>query len=64
MNTPRRIRIDLNEPVELAIRNAINEVEKVGADIKLTKAVCLLDEAKNLVSDFIDEQKLKSYEQT
>lgn len=53
---PRRSNLDLNEPVELAIRNAINEVEKVGADVKLTEAVILLDQALNKVSDYIDEQ--------
>jgi len=54
---PRRIRLDLNEPAELAIYNAIQEVEKAGADPKLTKAVTLLSEAKNLVADYIDSKK-------
>lgn len=55
-NTPRRIRLDLNEAAELAIHNAIVEVEKLPADVRLTQAVIKLSEAKSLVSDFIDEQ--------
>jgi len=53
---PRRSRLDLNTPAELAIHNAIQEVEKIGADIRLTNAQIKLQEAKDLVSDFIDEQ--------
>lgn len=56
MNIPRRIDILRNTHAELAIRNAINEVEKVGADIKLTQSVILLSEALNKLSDYIDEQ--------
>jgi hypothetical protein len=56
MNTeiPRRIRLDLNTPAELSIHNAMQEVEKIGADVKLTNAVIYLSMAKDLVSDFID----------
>jgi hypothetical protein len=54
---PRRIRIDLNEPAELAIRNAVNEVEKMPGDIRLTQAVILLSQARELVADFIDNIK-------
>lgn len=54
---PRRLRIDLNTPTELAIHLAMREVEKIGADKKLTEAIILLDKAKNLVADFIDAQK-------
>lgn len=52
---PRRIRLDLSEPAELAIRKAVDEVEKVGASIGLTKAVSLLHEARELVADYIDK---------
>lgn len=59
MNTiPRRNRIDLNTPAELAIRNAIHEVEKLPADERLTKVVINLIEAKKLVADYIDEMNL------
>lgn len=52
---PRRNRIDLMTAAELAIRNAVIEVEKVGADIKLTEAVMLLTQAQDKVADYVDE---------
>lgn len=51
---PRRVRLDLNQPAELAIRKAIKEVEKIGAHPKLTEAVILLNNAFERVADFID----------
>ena len=53
---PRRVRIDLNTPAEKSIYDAIQEVEKVGADVRLTEVVILLGKAKNLLADYIDEQ--------
>jgi len=53
---PRRASIDHLTPAEMAIYNAIQEVEKMAADTRLTNAVLKLQEAKELVSDFIDEQ--------
>ncbi len=53
-NFPRRNRVDLNTPAELAIRDAILAVEKVGASVGLTEAVILLGKAKDLVADFVD----------
>lgn len=55
-NTPRRARLDLCTPAETAIYNAILEVEKTGADVRLTDAVAKLVEARTLVSNYIDEQ--------
>lgn len=55
-DTPRRIRLDLIVPAELAIYNAVQEIEKLGADVRLTNAEVLLQQAKDLVSDYIDEQ--------
>lgn len=52
---PRRIRLDLNTPAELAIRNAMHEVEKAGADLKLTEAIVLLDKARALVADYVEQ---------
>jgi len=52
---PRRNRLDLNSPSELAIHGAIQEVEKEGCDVRLTEAVTLMQKAKDLVSDYIDE---------
>jgi hypothetical protein len=57
MENNRRFRLDLNEPAELAIRDAIYEVEKMSADVRLTNAVIYLDKARELVADFIDNVK-------
>lgn len=53
---PRRIRIDLNTPVELSIREAMRKVEELPPDVRLTDAVNKLAEALNLVSDFEDDK--------
>ena len=62
---PRRNRLDLNTSAELAIYNAIGEVEKCGASVSLTKVVTLLQEAKNALADHIEgiESKLGKIEQ-
>jgi len=57
LNTPkmlRRVRLDLNTPAEMAIFKAMQEVEKAGADVRLTEATMLLAKAKDCVADFID----------
>lgn len=59
MSIPRRIRVDLNTPAELAIRNAVQVVEEAGADPLLTDAVVLLDEARSKVADYVDSQMQK-----
>jgi hypothetical protein len=51
---PRRNRLDLNTPAELSIFNAMQEVDKIGADTRLTEAVILLGKAKELVADYVD----------
>ena len=51
---PRRARIDLHTPAEAAIRNALIEVEKIGAHVWLTKAVTLLGEAQEKVADYLE----------
>lgn len=51
---PRRNRLDLNTPAEIAIYNAMQEVEKVGADVRLTEVVTLLAKAKNILSNYVD----------
>lgn len=53
---PRRNRMDKWTTAELAIYNAVQEVEKMGANITLTNAVIKLAEAKDLVSDFVDSK--------
>lgn len=54
---PRRNMLDLNTPAELAIYNAMQEVEKAGADTKLTDAIMFLQKAKDCVSDFVDAKE-------
>ena len=53
---PRRQQLDKCTPAELAIYKAMEEVEKIGADVRLTDAITKLNEARNLVADFVDEQ--------
>ena len=53
---PRRSRLDLNTPAEKAIYDAIQEVEKIGADPKLTNIVVMLGKARDLLSDFVDSK--------
>jgi hypothetical protein len=54
--SPRRYYLDLNKPVELTIKKAIEEVEKMPADVSLTNAVIHLQDALKLVADFIDKK--------
>jgi hypothetical protein len=51
---PRRIRLDLNTPAELAIRAAVDAVEALPADVRLTDAVLLLQQAREKVADYVD----------
>ena len=53
---PRRNRVDLYTPAEKAIFDAIDAVESLGADTRLTDAVNLLGDAKSKVADYIEEQ--------
>lgn len=53
---PRRSRLDLNTPAELAITKAMYEIEKLPADVRLTEAVNLLSKAKEKLSDYVDEK--------
>lgn len=46
----------MNTPAEKAIYNAMQEVEAMPADERLTDAVELLQEAHNKVADYVDEQ--------
>lgn len=55
---PRRNQLDKCEPAEIAIFKAMEEVEKIGADKNLTDAITKLQEAKELVSDYIDSKNV------
>lgn len=61
-NKRPRNRIDLYTPAEKAIYNAMLEVEKMPPSVHLTDAVVLLEQAKNKVADFIDEDMPIDYE--
>ena len=52
---PRRCRVDRWCDAELAISRAVDEVEKMPADLRLTDAVILLGEARGKVADFVDQ---------
>ena len=54
--TPRRIRLDLATPPEVAIRAAMAAVERMAADTRLTEAVMHLSMALERVADYVDEQ--------
>lgn len=55
-NTDSARRHDLTRwtPAERAINDAVQEVEKAGADARLTDAVTLLQQARQKVADFVD----------
>ncbi len=50
----RRCRIDLASPGETAIRAAMQAVESMGADLRLTDAMVHLGRALDSVADFVD----------
>lgn len=51
---PRRIQRDKWVKAEQMIQAAVDEVESLGADARLTGAVILLARAKDKVADFVD----------
>ena len=53
---PRRIRLDLMTPEELALYNMVDEIEKLGAHPLLTDVVVLLGDARSKLSDWVDLQ--------
>jgi hypothetical protein len=58
--TSRRSNMLTNTPAELAIKSAMQEVEKLPADITLTDAVVKLNEALDLVGDYVDRTEEKT----
>lgn len=51
---PRRNKIDCWTPAELAIGLAMETVEKIAADERLTDAILLLASAKHSVADYLE----------
>jgi len=56
--TNLRNRLDLYMPAEMAMHNAIQEIETMGADVRLTNAQILIQQAKDLVAEFIIEKNI------
>lgn len=56
MSTPRKIRLDLATPPEVAIRAAMHAVEAMGADPRLTSAIQHLSTALDFVSAHVDDE--------
>lgn len=52
--TPRRIDLLRMTSAESAITAAMAEVERMPADVRLTDAVLLLNQARDKVADFVD----------
>jgi len=55
----RKVYLSFNLTSELKIREAISEVENLGADEKLTEIIVMLSNAKDLLSEYIDEKLWK-----
>lgn len=51
---PRRNRLDLNTPAEIAINNALQEVEKLPPHTITTEVVLMLSVAKNRLADYVE----------
>jgi len=51
---PRRIRAECLVPAERAICDAMQAVEAMPADVRLTDAVVLLGQAREKVADYVD----------
>lgn len=54
MTFPRRINLDKLTPAERAIHDAVQAVEALPADERLTRAVVCLQSAREYVADFVD----------
>lgn len=53
----RRFREDLQTDEEKQITEVVKAVEKLGADVLLTEVIVKLQEAKNLLADYVDSKK-------
>ncbi len=60
MSHERRHRLDLMKPAEKAIHDAMQELEKAGAHPKLTEVTTLLQQAKDKLSDYFDDQEAET----
>lgn len=58
---PRRARLDQFTPAEKAIYDAVQAIEAMAADVRLTDAVVLLQAARDSVADFVDGIEQRRY---
>lgn len=56
MKSWRSCRVDLRTPAESTITLAMHQVEDLGADVRLTRVVTLLEEARNVLAEVVDER--------
>lgn len=54
MTIPRRANLQQFTPAERAIYDAVQAVEALPADVRLTDAVVLLQAARDSVADYVD----------
>lgn len=59
MGFPRRLMLNEMTPAEKAIYEAGQLIEKMGADVRLTTAQIKLQEARDLVADYVDRENLE-----
>jgi hypothetical protein len=60
-NLSRRSQLFANSSEELQIRQAVEAVEQMGADVRLTDAIVLLQAARESVADFLDGVDQRRY---
>lgn len=53
---PRRAQLRCNTQAEHELRRVLNTVEQLGADVRLTQAVTKIEEARELVADWLEER--------
>lgn len=56
---PRKCRLENNAPIELAIRTAMQQVEKLRADEQLTNISTMLGEALEEAHNYIDNEMVQ-----
>lgn len=59
MGFPRRSMLNEMTPAEKAIYEAGQLIEKMGVDVRLTTAQIKLQEARDLVADYVDRKQLE-----
>ena len=63
VDLPRRVYYELWSDAEKKIQAAVDAVEAMPADVRLTNAVVLLGQAINYVADFVDDNPVYAPEE-